>query len=79
MRRFVSLVAILGILALCSLALAAAGGDGGDGGCSISCPIGGSCSASGTPPCTCVCRGWFVFVGPVCSCGNRMMDNPVGG
>jgi hypothetical protein len=57
---------------------AAARSDGGTDFCSVSCMIGGSCSAAGPPPCECRCAGFLGLKGPRCSCGGAIIDNPTG-
>lgn len=76
------ILTMLAILAMATLTVSPAAasrpGDNGFESCSISCTLGGGCSAYGPAPCTCRCSGFLGLGGPRCSCGGGMFDNPVG-
>lgn len=77
--KFLTVLFLLPLVVMLLLPSTAAGRpDGGMDYCSISCTIGGSCSAAGPPPCVCRCAGLFGILGPRCSCGGASIDNPAG-
>ena len=80
---FVTIMSMLSILAMVALMVSPAAGarpGGGSGveSCSVSCTVGGGCSAWGPAPCSCDCTGIFGLGGPRCYCGGMMIDNPPG-
>jgi len=77
MKTAVRGATLASILLLVAAAALANGGDGIQS-CSTSCWWGASCSASGPPPCSCSCTGFFGLGGPRCSCGGMEIQNPPG-
>lgn len=69
------LAALLAVSLLAATAAVVNAGGEATEACSIECIV-GSCSASGPPPCTCICRGIFGLGGPACSCGSRQLVTP---
>ncbi len=70
--------AALAVALLTVAASALASGGEGIQSCSTECWWGASCSASGPPPCSCSCTGFFGLGGPRCSCGGMEIDSPPG-